>query len=86
MNLSHTIFFYKLMEANGALVDPHIVTVVPTLWILDDAETKVEILNQNSCEKNINYPENKYKDLFCILINLHYLCRYIHYNNIKKHL
>ena len=63
MNLSHTIFFYKLMEANGSLVDPHIVTVVPTLWILDDAETKVEILNQNSCEKNINYPENKYKDL-----------------------
>ena len=62
MNLSHTIFFYKLMEANGSLVDPHIVTVVPTLWILDDAETKVEILNQNSCEKNINYPENK-KDL-----------------------
>ena len=51
------------MEANGSLVDPNIVTVVPTLWILDDAETKVEILNQNSCEKNINYPENKYKDL-----------------------
>ena len=34
MNLSHTIFFYKLMEANGSLVDPHIVTVIPTLWIL----------------------------------------------------
>ena len=44
MNLSHTIFFYKLIESDGSLVDPNVATVVPTLWVLDDEKTTIEIL------------------------------------------
>lgn len=64
VNLSKKIFFYRLVnQTGGSEIDPRVLEVVPTLWMVNYEQNKVEYLRQSRCTED-KYSDEKYQNVF----------------------
>ena len=75
VNLSNKIFFYSLVnQTGGTEIDPRVLEVVPTLWMVNYEKSEVEYLKQSRCS-NEQYKDEKYKNVFDFDVT-EYTCLY----------
>ena len=60
--LSDKLFFYSIYDIGGEEIDPRILQVTPTFWVVNSEGTKIEYLSEGECSKPIKKKSKEFFD------------------------